>query len=154
MPSLTIGDVAARAGLSPKAVRIYEARGLIPPPWRTAVDYRVYGEEILPLLGFIRQARALGLSLDEIKRIIDLQRSGAQPCGTVLPLLDHHIREIDETMSSLRALRKTLVAARASARATAERGEDAVVCRLIEAAPQTTSPINTARAGVARGRRG
>ncbi|MET8326204.1 heavy metal-responsive transcriptional regulator [Streptomyces sp. NPDC005181] len=132
---LTVGRVAAQAGLSPKAVRLYEANGLIDPPERTAAGYRTYTNDAVPVLGFIRQAQALGLSLKEIKDILDLQRRGEQPCGLVTDLLDQHLADIDRRIADLEALRTTLQYARAQADQAVGRGEDAVVCRIIENAP-------------------
>lgn len=141
MASLTIGEVAERTGLTGKAIRLYETRGLMARPRRTQAGYRTYSEADVAVLRFIQRARTLGLGLDEIKQILDLQRGGAQPCRTVLRLLDTHVREIDETMTALRGLRRTLIAARDAARASEQRGEQAVVCRIIEGAPtRDTSP--------------
>ncbi|WP_149830742.1 heavy metal-responsive transcriptional regulator [Streptomyces tailanensis] len=131
---LTVGRIAARTGLSPKAVRLYEANGLIDPPERTAAGYRTYTDEAIPVLGFIRQAQALGLSLKEIKDILDLQRRGEQPCGLVTDLLDQHLADIDRRIADLQALRTTLQHARAQADQAADRGEQALVCRIIESA--------------------
>lgn len=64
------------------------------------------------MLLFIRQARSLSLSLEEVKRVLGLQRGGAHPCSTVSGLLDHHIRDINATMRDLRQMRATLVTAR------------------------------------------
>lgn len=130
--SITIGQVARRSGLTPKAIRLYERRGLLKAAERTESGYRTYSQRDLELLRFIRQAKALGLRLDEVREIIDLQREGAQPCGKVLDLVDGHIREIDRTMADLRGLRKALSGARDAARAGNSRGEEAVVCRIIE----------------------
>jgi MerR family copper efflux transcriptional regulator len=70
--TLTIGEVAKQTGLSPKAIRLYEADGLIPPPERTQAGYRTYDQHDVALLRFIGQARALDLRLEEIKEILDL----------------------------------------------------------------------------------
>ncbi|MCJ1676178.1 heavy metal-responsive transcriptional regulator [Streptomyces sp. APSN-46.1] len=131
---LTVGSIAAESGLSPKAVRLYEAGGLIDPPERTAAGYRTYTDDVIPVLRFIRQAQALGLSLKEIKDILDLQRRGEQPCGLVTDLLDQHLADIDRRIADLQALRATLRSARAQAGQAAGRGERAVVCRIIEGA--------------------
>lgn len=131
---ITVGQVARRTGLSPKAIRLYETRGLLPAPDRTDAGYRTYSDPDVDLLRFVRQAKTLGLRLDEIKEIIDLQRGGAQPCAMVIQLVDKHLREIDQTLADLRALRKSLVKAREAASASSARGEEAVVCRIIESA--------------------
>jgi DNA-binding transcriptional MerR regulator len=135
MTRLTVGEVGKRVGLTGKAIRLYEARGLVPTPERTDSGYRSYTEHHVAILRFIRQARALGLSLEEIREILDLQRTGAQPCGTVLQLLTARIREIDTTMANLRALRKALVRARDTTLVNRDQGQEAVICQIIEAQP-------------------
>lgn len=132
MTNITVGEAARRARVSPKAVRLYEARGILPPTERTESGYRTYDDHDVEILRFVRRARALGLRLEEIRRILDLQRGGAQPCGTVLQLLESHLRDIDQTMRDLRALRKDLVRALDAAKTSARRGEDVVVCPIIE----------------------
>lgn len=130
--SITVGEAARRAGVSPKAVRLYEAKGILPPAERTASGYRTYSEGDVQVLRFVRRARALGLRLEEIGRILDLQRQGAQPCGTVVQLLEGHLQDIDHTIRELRALRKDLTTALDMAKSSAERGDEVVVCPIIE----------------------
>lgn len=131
--TITVGQAARRSGLTPKAIRLYESKGLLPVADRTESGYRTYSPRDVEVLRFIRRAKSLGLRLDEIKEIIDLERAGTQPCDTVLALLGTHIREIDRTMAELRTLKKALVRARDAAAASDQRGEAAIVCRIIEA---------------------
>lgn len=135
---LTIGQAARRTGLSQKAIRLYESRGLLIPAERTDSGYRTYSQHDVDVLRFIRQAKSLGLRLEEIKEIVDLERGGTQPCDTVLGLLGAHIQEIDRTMADLRTLKKALVRARDAAVATSERGEGVIVCRIIESQSATS----------------
>lgn len=132
MKRMTIGEAANRSGLTAKAIRLYEQRGLLGALDRTPAGYRTYGPDDLSVLCFIRQAKNVGLHLDEIGRILDLQRSGEQPCSTVLALLTTRIADIDRTMADLRALRQTMMAARARATDAAASGRKAVICNLIE----------------------
>lgn len=132
MRGMTVGRAAERAGVSRKAIRLWEARGLLPPAERTEAGYRLFDEADLEVLLFIRRAKALGLTLEEINDILDLQRGGAQPCGRVTQMLDAHIDQIDRTMAELRQLRGALLAARRTAHQTRRAGGDAVVCRIIE----------------------
>jgi DNA-binding transcriptional MerR regulator len=74
------GEVATRSEVSRKALRLYEAMGILPPAARTAAGYRVYGDDMLQLLGFVTQARRLGFSLAEIRDIISIRRSDRPPC--------------------------------------------------------------------------
>jgi DNA-binding transcriptional MerR regulator len=140
MPALTIGQVAQRTGLSAKAIRLYEARDLIHQPERTPSGYRVYSEHDAAVLQFVGQARALGLELREVKEILDLQRTGRQPCERVIGLLDVHVREIDQTIADLQALRATLVRVRGAAQRSRRRGAKAVVCQVIEASGTRRRP--------------
>lgn len=132
---LTIGEVADKTGLTPKAIRLYERRGLTPSPARTQAGYREYDDHDVAVLAFIQQARALGLGLEEIGEILDLQRKGEQPCGRVIELLDRHVREIDRAMAALRTLRASLVRTRNAARETKRGGGAVAVCRVIEQSP-------------------
>lgn len=129
---MTVGAAAKAAGVSAKAVRLWESKGLLPPAERTEAGYRLFSDDDIAVLRFIRQAKTLGLTLPEIKNIIDLQRDGAAPCGRVTELLDAHIAEIDRTLTELRQLRRSLALARQAAREGQRRGENAVVCRIIE----------------------
>lgn len=129
---LTIGQVSQQTGLSPKAIRIYERKGLLLKTHRTSSGYRLFQGDDVDVLRFIRQARSIGLRLDEIKDVLDLQRSGQKPCETVISMLDAHIAEIDRTLTDLTSLRGTLAKACAQARASRDRGEGGVICEIIE----------------------
>lgn len=129
---ITIGSAATRSGLTAKAIRLYERRGLLGPADRTPAGYRTYRSEDVAVLTFIRQAKAVGLRLNEIGRILELQRAGRRPCPTVLDLLDQRIADIDRTIADLRALRHTMTATRSRATVAARSGETAVICPLIE----------------------
>lgn len=131
----TIGQVAQVTDLTPKAIRLYETDELIAPE-RTEAGYRLYGDEDIAVLHFVRQARALGLGLADIKAVLDLQRGGHQPCDLVMEVLDERIVAIDRTISDLQKLRAALAGARADAEQAVLDGDDGVVCRIIEhAAP-------------------
>lgn len=80
---MTVGAAAKAVGVSAKAVRLWEAKGLLLPAERTDSGYRVFTDDDLDVLRFIRKAKALDLTLSEIKDIIDLQRGGATPCARV-----------------------------------------------------------------------
>src|SRR5260370_6662133 len=131
---MTVGRAARRAGLTPKAVRLYESKGLLDPAPRTDAGYRLFQDADVEVLRFVRQARALGLNLAEIGEIIDLQRHGAQPCGRVLGLVEAPLKESDPALPDPRALRRTLQGAREAATDRQARCDAAVVCRIIESA--------------------
>ncbi|MBS4728399.1 MerR family transcriptional regulator [Mycobacterium sp. SM1] len=128
----TVGDAADAVGVSAKAIRIWEAKGLLPPVERTQAGYRLFSDDDIAILRFIVRARTLGLTLSEIKDILDLHRHGVAPCEQVIALLGTHIRDIDCAIAHLRALRATLAAALQTARSDQRRGQAATVCRIIE----------------------
>ena len=128
----TVSQATQQAGVTRKAIRTWEDKGLLPPAERTEAGYRLFTAADIAVLTFIRQAKTLGLTLTEIHDILGLQRGGAQPCGRVTQLLDAHIDQIDRAMAELRQLRQTLLGARRAADQTRRAGGDAVVCQIIE----------------------
>ena len=127
---LLIGQVAARSGVSRKALRLYEAGGILPPPRRTNAGYRVYGHDTLALLVFVTQARRLGFRLDDIKRLATLKRSGQAPCAHVLDLVHVKLGDIERTMTDLTRVRRQLRHLLQSWRS--RRHRPAAVCPCIE----------------------
>jgi DNA-binding transcriptional MerR regulator len=106
---LKIGELADRAGVSRDTVRFYEKEGLLPPPRRNAAQYRVYGKEAAERLSFIRQAQAIGLSLDDIRELLR-QHEARTPdeCRHVAALLAERIATLDRKVAELRAFRGVL----------------------------------------------
>ncbi|WP_411285631.1 MerR family DNA-binding protein [Lapillicoccus sp.] len=132
MQLVTVGRAAALTGLSAKAIRLYERRGLLPEAERTDSGYRLFTTDDVAVLHFIRRAKALDLGLDEIRDILDLQRCGEQPCQRVAAILDGHLAEIDQKITNLRRLRQSLLTARRAATDARRGGNDAVICQIIE----------------------
>ena len=91
---LTIGKVAKRTGFSASAIRYYERQGLLRPS-RLLNGYRVYDEDAVKALRFLCQAQTLGITLKEIKQLLELARSGRRPCKAVRQLASQHIADID-----------------------------------------------------------
>lgn len=115
--SLTIGRLGARAAIEPKTLRYYDRAGLVRPAARTAAGYRLYGEEAVQRLGFIRRAKALGMSLADIRRVLAVRDEGVAPCGHVLAIVERnvtaveaHIRELGRLRADLRRFRRLLKA--------------------------------------------
>ena len=127
---LLIGEVAAKSGVSRKALRLYERTGILPPSRRTAAGYRVYGPDTLALLLFVTQARRLGFRLDEIKRITALKRSGRTPCSHVLDLVHLKLENIERALTDLAEVRVLLQGLLRSWRSGRDR--PAAVCPCIE----------------------
>jgi len=101
---LLIGAVAARSGLSRKALRLYEARGILPAPRREPSGYRRYPADVLKLLTFVGQARRLGLTLAEIKHIVVLRRSGSAPCTHLRALLEQKAADLEGLLAGVRSI--------------------------------------------------
>lgn len=142
--SLRISELAARAGVSAKAIRFYEAAGVLPPAARGANGYRLYSLDGVDLLRFIKQAQGLGLTLAEIKEIRTIQRGGRPPCRHVYQLLREKSAELDRKLEDLLALRRRI---RGSLAVWSRRtGGKAVVCPHIESARRVTGPDRSRRA--------
>ncbi len=105
---LKIGDVSKKSGIGIEALRFYEKSGLLDKPSRTESGYRVYDASVLERLAFIKQAQALGFSLDEVKRIVEDARKGQSPCDDVREIVSRRLEELDERMREMRRYRKEL----------------------------------------------
>ena len=93
---LLIGEVARLTGFPTKTLRYYEEIGLVRPTSRTEAGYRLYGPEEVARLEFVRQAKLIGLKLEEIKELVDLAAEGKR--GEVIPRLEEILEaKIEET---------------------------------------------------------
>jgi DNA-binding transcriptional MerR regulator len=107
--ALAIGDVAQASGLTVEAIRYYERLGLLPNPHRTAGRLRRYDSTVLSRLAFIAQAKDLGLSLAQIRDIISGTSHRVGACKEMYRALSEHIGAVDRKLTTLTALRATLV---------------------------------------------
>lgn len=105
---MRIGEAAAAAGMTTKALRFYEADGLLPCPDRAPNGYREYGDETVGRLRFIRRGRAAGLTLAQIREILRLRDAGTAPCRHVVTLLGKQLDSLDAQIAELTALRATV----------------------------------------------
>ena len=105
---LTVGQLAALAGVRADTIRYYERAGLLPEPSRTDGDHRRYGPADLDRMLFIRGAQRLGLRLAEIRELLAVRDTGVCPCGPAETLLSEHIGEIDREIARLARLRADL----------------------------------------------
>jgi MerR family transcriptional regulator, mercuric resistance operon regulatory protein len=105
---LFIGELASKAGVKPDTVRFYEKGKLLPPPTRTATGYRVYDEAALRQLRFIRQAQALGFSLQQIRRILQLRGAGPATCRCVLSIAETTLSETKAKLDELQRFHDAL----------------------------------------------
>jgi len=105
---LRIGELASAAGVSPDTVRYYERRKLLPRAGRTIAGYRVYSDEDVGRLHFIRRAQSLGLSLDEIETLVRQRREGLEECRQVRDLLSSKLADLNSKIAEMHAFRRTL----------------------------------------------
>ncbi|RMH00813.1 MAG: heavy metal-responsive transcriptional regulator [Planctomycetota bacterium] len=108
--TIQIGQLARRAGVSVQTVRYYERRGLLPEPPRTASRYRVYPEEALTRLRFIRRAKELGFTLTETEELLSLRAEPGASCAEVLARANEKIARIERKIADLEAMRQALLA--------------------------------------------
>jgi len=105
---LTAGKVAGRAGVNIQTVRYYERRGLLVPDGRKDSGYRLYAEEAVKKLLFIKNAQGLGFSLDEIARLLRLRVGHKVQCGKVKKRAQARLGVVQEKIAGLRAMEKVL----------------------------------------------
>lgn len=105
---MKIGELAESLGISTPAVRFYERAGMLPAPARTEAGYRVYGEQDLRRVRFIRKAKQLGFSLDEISEILRLHDRGKAPCSEVITMAERHLAETEQEIARLERFRHAL----------------------------------------------
>lgn len=108
MQILTRHIVGKRAGVKIDTLRFYEEKGLLPKPNRTESNYRVYGEDTISRVQFIKRAQELGFSLKEIKELLSLKASPRSKCGTVRKKAETKIDEIESKVADLKRMQKSL----------------------------------------------
>ena len=108
---MRIGELARQVGVNIQTIRFYEREGLLPAPRRKPSGYRLYTDEDLHRLRFIRQAKALGFSLEEIREVLRMRAQGTCPCGHVVSLGERHLDEIRQTIQRLTGFERRLARA-------------------------------------------
>jgi MerR family copper efflux transcriptional regulator len=105
---MQIGEASKATGVSAKMIRHYESIGLIPEAGRRDSNYRDYGAEDVHRLGFIRRARDLGFSIEEIRELLKLWGDRRRSARDVKKLTQSHIEELDRKIALLGEMRGTL----------------------------------------------
>lgn len=108
MMLVTIAQAADISGLSAKMIRHYEQIGLIRKPVRGENQYRHYSQTDLHELCFIRRARELGFSLEDIRQLLSLWRDRQRSSADIKAIAIHHIEEMERKAASLMAMSQTL----------------------------------------------
>ena len=106
--SMNIGTAAERSGVPPKSIRYYESIGLIRPAQRRANGYRSYSPDDMRALAFIRRARSLGFSVEEVRDLLDLWRDRNRKSAAVNAIAAQHIETLDRKIEELQSMRKAL----------------------------------------------
>jgi Cd(II)/Pb(II)-responsive transcriptional regulator len=105
---MKIGELAQTTTTSIETIRFYEREGLLPPTARTEGNYRIYGQEHVERLTFIRHCRSLDMALDEIRALLRFKEAPQANCAGVNELLDDHIGHVAQRIRELRGLEKQL----------------------------------------------
>src|SRR6267378_6896227 len=140
---LAIGVLSEQTGCNIETIRYYEKAGLLPVPAGSPAGYRRYGSTHLKRLTFIRRARALGFSIEEVRKLLKLADERKRPCAEVRVVAGAHLEDVRAKIADLRAMERVL-------RETVARCADGrrTDCALIEAlyreAPnQTFQPLDS-----------
>jgi MerR family transcriptional regulator, mercuric resistance operon regulatory protein len=128
---LTIGRLSAHTGVNIETIRYYEKIAMLPAPPRTASGRRVYGQAEMRRLAFIRRARELGFSLDDIRALLGLAAPGKASCADVRAIAAHHLEDIRAKMTDLAKLERLL--AKTIARCSGRRVPDCPVLDILDA---------------------
>jgi Cu(I)-responsive transcriptional regulator len=106
--AMNIGAVAERSGVPAKTIRYYESIGLIPSADRRANGYRTYTDVDMHTLHFIRRARALGFSVEEVRDLLDLWRDTRRSSAAVKGIATGHLEALDRKIAELKSVRRSL----------------------------------------------
>lgn len=105
---MNIGEAAQISGVSAKMVRYYESIGLIDQPHRSDSNYRIYDDEHVHTLRFIKRARSLGFSMPETGKLLALWQNKARASGDVKRVASNHIDELEQKIANMQGMVSTL----------------------------------------------
>ena len=138
---LPIGALSKQTGCNIETIRYYEKAGLLSVPARTPAGYRRYGSTHLRRLTFVRRARALGFSIEDVRKLLKLADERKRPCGEVRVVAGTHLKDVQAKIADLRAMERVL--RETVAKCASGRSPD---CPLIEALSRE-SPAHPATLG-------
>jgi MerR family transcriptional regulator, mercuric resistance operon regulatory protein len=107
-PALTIGALSKQTGVNIETIRFYERIGILPKPPRSLGGHRIYGQDQLMRLGFVRRSRELGFSLQEVRGLLQLVDGGHYTCAEVKAITLDHLADVRRKIADLRRLERTL----------------------------------------------
>jgi MerR family copper efflux transcriptional regulator len=136
---MNIGEAARLSGVTAKMIRHYEGIGLVAPGARTDAGYRLYSEKDVHELRFIKRARTMGFSLEQIQNLLSLWRDRSRASKDVKQMASAHVEELNERIRELTEMRDTLVSL-----ADACRGDHRPDCPILQGleAASGTTPAN------------
>jgi len=105
---LSIGILSKQTGCNIETIRYYEKAGLLPIPARSPAGYRRYGNTHFRRLTFIRRARALGFSIEEVRTLLKLADERKRPCAEVRVVAGAHLKDVQAKIVDLRAMERVL----------------------------------------------
>ena len=105
---ITRGKLAKATGTKIETIRFYEKIGLLSPPERTSANYRAYRQEDVDRLSFVRRARDLGFSLDQVRTLLDLADDRSRSCCVVDEIARAQLEAVEEKFADLHALKREL----------------------------------------------
>jgi MerR family transcriptional regulator, copper efflux regulator len=108
MAALKIGSLAGRTGTNVPTIRYYEAIGLLPRAGRQSGGQRIYGEDDVWRLTFIRRCRDLGLSIARVKSLVALAQDRERPCMEARDLAQEHLTVVRSRMKELKTLKRSI----------------------------------------------
>lgn len=108
MAALSIGELSRRTGVHIETIRYFEKVGLIDQPARTDGGHRVYDGQHLRALGFIKRARELGFTPDEVRAILNLGGPGKACCDEVRAVAVHHLDQVRRKIADLARIEQLL----------------------------------------------
>lgn len=106
---LTVGRLGKMTGLSAKSIRYYEREKLIPRANRSPAGYRLYPQSIVSRLRFIQKAKAIGFTLDEVRKMLELTRHGKSCCDQVYAWSEKRLSALDGQIRFLQELRERII---------------------------------------------
>ena len=138
--AITIGALAKTTGTKIETIRYYERIELLPAPSRTSGNYRVYGAEHLGRLSFIRRARDLGFSIEQVRELLSLADQQSRSCARVDAIARQHLSEVERKIADLEAMRREL------STVITQCGRNIIAdCRIIEALSPTHNRVEKKR---------
>ena len=126
---LRLGELAAAAGVNRETIRYYERRGLVAEPPRSEKGYRLYDADAERRVRFIKQAQALGFTLEEVGELLALRVSATATCADVRERAERKVADVERRIAALKAMRMTLAGIAAQCSGTGPVGD----CPILDA---------------------